>query len=1368
MAYKKGVPVLQPANPKQVMRYIATQGCAVDYDCLNAFYGESLYRRATIEKDIEALIMKGHIVGNIPRRYKMEALVALTPKEWLGTLKDISIADLKVLQTIGNDNSYYRSFTMVTAARQFALALCCYLHGEDYQEELASINWDNLFLPSYKTEVANQDIFFSYVNEVCSSPQCTEFAQQLPGEQLLNVFVRLYKQRWDYHDEIPDEEMVMKVFFSNPNLKGDVKDVLDGYYQYAIRLPRTGLLDDCIAHTPTNTNYYAMLGALHALHEGDYAKALKLYESVLKTSKATLFNSPLANFGYALALGLTKGEAAQTKATKLMTNKKISSVSEVQLVRFVLNYFYTEDYDRYLKFYEIGKLPYTADRILAAVFLKSIDVDEKYLQSLPSILSIVTSRGYRYYQLLFSFVADELKPEQEKLCEETGLTASLCPIIHRPPLWERVIDEVIEATAVKKSSGKAKEKKVTVPTERVAYEVYISSLNVQPKLQKSKDGGVTWTAGRNISLKTFRDGYVPGMTAQDNKVSRLVETYSYGWYGGVTYELEGPRVIELLIGHPAVFNAVTHELVDVVEEPLQLIASKQHRGFTVKTNVDLKEVSSDLYVTAVGSRQISVIRVSSEQRKLIELLAQVEHFPKESEEKLTRALTQLGAKFTVMSPLLKNAEGQESREADSHIIVQLSPSGRNFYTALSVKPFGDQPPYQVPAKGLDVISTKIDGKTLSVVRNIKTEAANLKSVRSIIDDIVGPTDYSDDTWLLDTAQCLSLLEQLRTATEVAYVEWPKGGKMRVVRPPLGASSIHLKVNSAGQWFEIEGEVTIDDETRLKVSELMERLRTDDQGSFIRLDGDEFIAISEQLRRQLQLLDRLSDSKKQTRVAEMNGLQLLSLRDIGVDIEADDHFDSMCRRIEEAEKLHIALPQNLRATLRPYQEEGFRWMMRLAWWGAGACLADDMGLGKTLQAIAVMLARAAQGPQLVVVPTSVLVNWQQEVMRFAPSLSIALLGNATSDRKQVVSDLAAGDLLITTYGLLVTEGELLASRQWTTIVLDEAHTIKNRDTQTSHQAMTLKGDFRLILTGTPLQNHLAEIWNLFQFATPGLLGPFQQFSDRFILPIERDHDMDRQRMLRRLLTPFLLRRTKEDVLSELPEKTEVTVRVTLSDEEKALYDNLRQQAIANLESDDAGAIKVLAEITRLRQAACNPRLVNSKLTMESSKMTAFLDLISEMMAGGHRALVFSQFTSHLALVRRELDSRGIAYLYLDGATPPAQRAHLVRDFQNGTMPIFLISLKAGGLGLNLTAADYVIHLDPWWNPAIEDQASDRAYRIGQSRPVTIYRLIASGTIEEKILRLHSTKRSMADALLEDSNLFTQLSAAEIVALLRENI
>jgi SNF2 family DNA or RNA helicase len=355
------------------------------------------------------------------------------------------------------------------------------------------------------------------------------------------------------------------------------------------------------------------------------------------------------------------------------------------------------------------------------------------------------------------------------------------------------------------------------------------------------------------------------------------------------------------------------------------------------------------------------------------------------------------------------------------------------------------------------------------------------------------------------------------------------------------------------------------------------------------------------------------------------------------------------------------------------------------------------------------------------------------------------------------------VLVTSYGLLQSEEKLFAEPEFATVVLDEAHVIKNYATKTSKATMQLKAGFRLALTGTPVQNHLGEIWNLFSFINPGLLGSLHYFTDTFV----KSGDEQSRKHLKKMIAPFILRRTKSAVLDELPPKTEIVKKIELSAEEMAFYEALRRQALENLSNaDESKHLQVLAEITKLRQASCNPLLIDPNINIPSSKLSAFLDIVGELIENKHRALVFSQFVTHLAIVRQALDKQGIFYQYLDGSTSQAERQRRVKDFQNGEGELFLISLKAGGLGLNLTAADFVIHLDPWWNPAVEDQASDRAHRIGQFRPVTIYRLVAENTIEEKIIHLHSQKRDLAEQLLEGSDRAARLSVSEMVELIKD--
>ncbi len=362
------------------------------------------------------------------------------------------------------------------------------------------------------------------------------------------------------------------------------------------------------------------------------------------------------------------------------------------------------------------------------------------------------------------------------------------------------------------------------------------------------------------------------------------------------------------------------------------------------------------------------------------------------------------------------------------------------------------------------------------------------------------------------------------------------------------------------------------------------------------------------------------------------------------------------------------------------------------------------------------------------------------------------------------------MLVVSYGLMQQESDLLGSVKWHTIVLDEAQAIKNITAKRSQAAMNLKGDFRIITTGTPIENHLGELWTLFNFINPGLLGPLKRFNERFAVPVERNNDRRVKKRLKKLIQPFILRRNKTGVLEELPAKTEVMLHVEMDKKERAFYEALRQNALQNLEQDTAPAgqkhLKILAEIMRLRRACCHPRLIMPESPLSGAKLTLFGEVISELLENRHKALVFSQFVGHLEILREYLDGKKIDYRYLDGSTPAKARQDQVARFQKGEGDLFLISLKAGGLGLNLTAASYVIHMYPWWNPAVEDQASDRAHQIGQQHPVTVYRLVTRGTIEEKIISLHRKKRDLADSLLDGSDMSGKISAVELLRLIRE--
>jgi superfamily II DNA or RNA helicase len=456
---------------------------------------------------------------------------------------------------------------------------------------------------------------------------------------------------------------------------------------------------------------------------------------------------------------------------------------------------------------------------------------------------------------------------------------------------------------------------------------------------------------------------------------------------------------------------------------------------------------------------------------------------------------------------------------------------------------------------------------------------------------------------------------------------------------------------------------------------------------------------------------------------------------------------------------VAAPAGLQATLRDYQLDGLSWMQFLREYDLAGILADDMGLGKTVQTLAHILIEKEAGrltsPALVIAPTSLMTNWQEEAARFAPDLRVLLLQG--KERMDLFDQIEQADIVLTTYALLPRDEEKLREHHYHLVILDESHYIKNTRSKAAQTAGSLNANHRLCLTGTPLENHLGELWSQFHFLLPGLLGEEKAFNTQFRHPIERQDDPVRRMLLNRRIRPFLLRRTKDNVAKELPQKTEMVRRVELTGPQRDLYETVRLAMDKKVreEIDRKGVarsqIVILEALLKLRQVCCDPRLVKAMPSKKntaaiSAKLIDLMQMVDDLLEEGRKILVFSQFTSMLALIEEELMARGIRYAILTGET--RDRSAQVAAFQQGAVPIFLISLKAGGVGLNLTAADTVIHYDPWWNPAAENQATDRAWRIGQDKPVFVYKLIAKGTLEEKIQLLQQKKSELANSILAE--------------------
>ena len=593
----------------------------------------------------------------------------------------------------------------------------------------------------------------------------------------------------------------------------------------------------------------------------------------------------------------------------------------------------------------------------------------------------------------------------------------------------------------------------------------------------------------------------------------------------------------------------------------------------------------------------------------------------------------------------------------------------------------------------------------------------------------------------------------RVVSALAAEGWRIEAEGRPFRAPTG---VRLSVSSGIDWFDLDASVDFGDAS-VPLTEVIAAFNRRDQ--FVRLgDGSTGLMPENWLRRYLPLAAAGETVGNRVRFRQPQAALLDALLEdaaahSGVDV--DEGFRRARAELLRTGQIEPAdPPAGFTGTLRDYQREGLGWLQFVGRAGFGGCLADDMGLGKTIMVLALLVARRdapdREGrPSVVVVPRSLVHNWLNEAARFAPSLRVADFSSASRDKDGRLPD---ADVLLITYGTLRRDVLWLKDIEADYVILDEAQAIKNANTASAKAARLLNARYRLVLTGTPIENHLGELWSLFEFLNPGVLGR----SSLFARAASGSPDPETISLLARGLRPFILRRTKQQVARELPARTEQTLLCELSKPERALYEKLRHQyrasVLARVARDGVNGARmhILEALLRLRQAACHPALVEpTKAHPTSAKLEVLVGRVQEVLAEGHKALVFSQFTTLLRLVRDELDKQGLTYAYLDGRTK--DRARAVRQFQEDpNCPLFLISLKAGGVGLNLTAAEYVFLLDPWWNPAVEAQAIDRTHRIGQTREVFAYRLVADDTIESKILELQQSKRALADAILGASS------------------
>ncbi|TKB08573.1 DEAD/DEAH box helicase [Desulforhopalus sp. IMCC35007] len=987
-------------------------------------------------------------------------------------------------------------------------------------------------------------------------------------------------------------------------------------------------------------------------------------------------------------------------------------------------------------------------------------------------------QGYSLLTLLLGETLSTIQHENTEyentlntLRETTGIIPIL-PLLEPEEPWKRSLQALIFATTEESSSHQQ--------TVRMVWMVALEDkeISVSPKEQKLAADGV-WSKGKPISLaRLYNTAKFNYLTTQDRKICAAIKKTHNPVTNTTNYTFNMEKALLAMIGHPHLY------LADSPGTPMEFVPGEpellvEERGENLRIRFAHPISEENINFSKETPTRIKIININDNHRRIAQITGKDGiTVPMSASEEVLTAIGNISSFMTVHSAIAADSKSRQTSnvtfvEADSSIYMHLIPYGTGFRLEMFVKPFLEGGHYLKPGQGVENIMAEVNGKRLQTKRNLALEeekARDIEELCPILDLAIDMEQENDREWhLYDPDDCLQALMELQSIRDKVIIEWPEGEKLSISHR-VSVENLNLKIRTNRQnWFAMSGELTLDQGQVIELKELLLKVKSS-SGRFVEIGDGQFIALTQEFRKRLEDINLFSDGHIDKNSGEIliHPLAAIQLEQIAEQAHttADEGWQNQLRKINEAQDFKPELPSTLQAELRDYQREGYNWLARLAKWGVGGCLADDMGLGKTLQSLAVVLKLAANGPSLVIAPTSVASNWHSEVQRFTPTINIKYLG--TKDRKSDIEALGKFDLLITTYTLLQQESELLATVKWQTVILDEAQAIKNAATKRSHAAMSLQAEFKLITTGTPIENHLGELWNLFHFINPGLLGTLSSFNERFAAPIERFQDREAKIHLKKLIQPFILRRIKSQVLDELPSRTEVTLDVEMTEEESHFYEALRQNAIDLLEQSKEKKgrhLQILTEIMRLRQACCNPRLIDQNSSIESSKLRVFSSVVEDLLDSRHKALVFSQFIGHLSIIREYLDSKGISYQYLDGSTTSKQRKIRVDAFQAGQGDLFLISLKAGGLGLNLTAADYVIHMDPWWNPAIEDQASDRAHRIGQKRPVTIYRLVCKNTIEEKIVKLHQEKRDLAGSLLEGTDISAKMNSEDLLDLIK---
>lgn len=737
---------------------------------------------------------------------------------------------------------------------------------------------------------------------------------------------------------------------------------------------------------------------------------------------------------------------------------------------------------------------------------------------------------------------------------------------------------------------------------------------------------------------------------------------------------------------------------------------------------------------------------------LNQALIQSVKIPKKETEKINTLALAVSGRYKIATRI--NIENAEELKNNSKITVLIEPDNKDFLINFLVDPLNNKD-YQTAGKGDEVYYFNQQ----KIVRNFETEYKevlkiinNSKLLQESKEDILSKMTFK----ISDYEVFLSLLSDLRELKDDIKLLLPDLDQFKF-KKTISTKSLNLKVTAKSDLFSLDGTISFSPDVQYRIEQVLEYLDADNK--YIKVDDDNYYFLTDKLSKYLKRIKQYSNKNKDGEL-DFNSKNVFilknileNLNDVSVNKEWEEKVISINKTLKS--KYKEASKEDFKVKLRDYQKDGIKWLSNLNSLGFGAILADDMGLGKTVQTLGFLITNQnKKETSIVIAPKSVSYNWYEETKKFCPKLKVLLIyeGNKEYDYKKY-------DLVILSYGLLKSQIPLMEKFKFNTLIIDESQYVKNIATQRFQNILKVNAKNKIALSGTPIENSISELWSIFRIINPGLLGTIKEFNSEYANPITRHNNTEKLGLLTDLIKPFILRRTKSEVLKELPAKTEKIIHIDFTEEEQIIYEAQKQKTlnkIGNIEKskENSGSkhIKILAELSKLRQICCSPKLVIKNQEFNSSKLNEFNNIINNIVnSSDHKILVFSQFVKFLDLAREELDAKQINYCYLDGQTSLKKRGAQIETFQNDSdHKVFLISLKAGGSGLNLTAADYVLHLDPWWNPAVEDQATDRAHRMGQKKAVNVYKFIINNSIESQIIKLHKKKKDLANSIINNTS------------------